>query len=95
MQGLAMYESELCECGLHQSVADADPDMEISLPVCPVCAGLAQQMRVLNAEDDRALSAQGDKPRPGAKRASDGRRVQLRFREQPALVAEQAPGDKN
>lgn len=80
MQGLALYESQICKCGLHQSIADTDPDLEIVLPVCPVCAGLELQTRVLHAEDDRITAAHGDKPKPGIPRPSDGRRIELKFR---------------
>lgn len=79
MQGLAIYESQLCECGVHESIAQTDPDMEIDLPVCPVCAGLAQQMRVLNANDATASKSVGAELKPSAPRPADGRRVRLRF----------------
>lgn len=80
MEGLALYESQICACGLHESIAKTDPDMEIGLPVCPVCAGLAQQMRVLAAGDELAIKGLGDKPKPESKRPADGRGLRLKLK---------------
>jgi len=77
-EGLSIYESRLCECGLHESVAQSDPDMEIELPICPVCAGLQKQLRILGDKDDRALKALGENPPSSAALPSDGRRIYLR-----------------
>lgn len=80
MQGLALYESQICACGMHESVAKTDPDLDIELPVCPVCAGLAQQMRVLASQDERQVKALGEKPAPETERPTDGRSVRLKFK---------------
>ncbi len=84
MQGLALYESQICECGLHESIAKTDPDMDIELPVCPTCAGFAQQMRVLNARDDEELKALGQTPAPETPRPTDGRRIMVRMKPPPS-----------
>lgn len=78
MQGLAEYESEICACGFHRSVADQDPDMEITRRRCPLCAGLAQSMRQIAAADEKAVAALGKDPAPEAERPDDGRIFGLR-----------------
>ncbi|RNL63651.1 hypothetical protein EFK50_07870 [Nocardioides marmoriginsengisoli] len=80
MAGLVLYESQICSCGLHESIARTDPDMEIILPVCPVCADFKKQMRVLDAEDEKKVHALGEKPPAGAPRPSDGRSVILSYK---------------
>lgn len=77
MRALAEYEAGICACNLHRTVADTDPDLQLQLPVCPVCAGLAKALRLQQAEDDEAMRELGEKPPPGATRPDDGRRVQL------------------
>lgn len=84
MEGLALYEAKVCECGLHESVADEDPDLELDYRVCPVCAGTARQMRIQHAEDDEQL---GEKPAPSKVRPDDGRYVRLRHKPPPAPPA--------
>lgn len=77
----SLYESQLCDCGLHQSIADEDPDLEMVPRVCPACAGIAVQMRILADAEDREMEAYGsDGPPPGAPRPSDGRTHTLRFK---------------
>lgn len=79
MQALAEYESGLCGCGLHKFVADEDPDLEMVERVCPVCAGLARNMRIIHATDDRTVAqVLGDKPEPSAQRPDDGRYMSYR-----------------
>lgn len=59
--------------------------------VCPICAGLAKQMRVLSGDDEEAEKARGIGDRPDPKKApvaykewalktrpDDGRRLALR-----------------
>lgn len=77
MLALAEFEAGICDCNLHRSVADADPDLNLLLPVCPVCADLARSLRVIAAEDDAAVKQLGEKPPPDARRPDDGRRVAL------------------
>lgn len=79
MFGLEMYESQVCACGLHESLAQTDPDIEILLPVCPVCAGFERQMRVLRASDAKKV---GDNPAPETPLPGDGRTTQLRLKNQ-------------
>lgn len=90
MQGLALYEAQICNCGLHESIAETDPDLDIVLPVCPVCAGLAQQMRVLAESDATEVKALGDKPAASAVRPADGRSVRLKWKKPPADDQRQA-----
>lgn len=78
MEGLVQYESEICSCGLHKSVADEDPDLEMTERRCPVCAGLAQTMRQIGAQDEKATEALGKSPAPELRRPEDGRFFGLR-----------------
>lgn len=80
MQGLAIYESKVCACGLHESIAQTDPDLELELPVCPVCAGLAQQKRVVAADDAKVLRTLGQEPSPEIPRPGDGRTMRLKWK---------------
>lgn len=80
MQGLAIYESKVCACGLHESIAQTDPDLELHTPVCPVCAGLAQQKRVLAADDAKTLKSLGNDPSPETPRPADGRTLRLKWK---------------
>ena len=75
MQALVDYEAHLCACGLPESVADEDPDLELQYRVCPVCAGLAKAGRLQHEQDAEALRLLGDKPPPDADRPEDGRRI--------------------
>lgn len=83
MQALTEYEAKVCDCGFHESVADTDPDLELVFRTCPVCAGTAQQMRVIAAQDDKAVEKLGKTPAPEAVRPDDGRHIGLR-RKMPA-----------
>lgn len=81
MLALTQYEAGICDCGLHESVADRDPEIELVTRRCPICAGLAQQMRVMHDKDHRAEERLKDQP--GAVRPADGRKV--RMREKPPI----------
>ena len=78
MLALATYEATLCACGLPESVADEDPDLEMVERVCPVCAGLAKNYRIIHAEDAKAIEGLGKSPAPDATRPEDGRRFTFR-----------------
>lgn len=80
MQALADYNAGICECGLHRSVADEDPDLEVTIRRCPVCAGMDKNIRILHARDDAALKGLGENPAASADRPSDGRRLGLKFK---------------
>lgn len=80
MLALDEYEASKCECGLPEEIADQDPDLEMPVRVCPVCAGLARIARIQNARDDEALKTLGKNPAPEAKRSTDGRHIGLRFK---------------
>jgi hypothetical protein len=75
--GLALYEAEICECGIHSSLAH-DPERWFTLEDqrCPLCADLAIQARI-QGEKDRKV-AERFKDQPDAKRGSDGRRSFVR-----------------
>lgn len=85
MQALAEYNAGICECGMHKSVADNDPDMEMVQRRCPACVNLAKNLRTIHAEDDRALRVLGENPPADAMRPVDGRYLALRMK--PASVA--------
>lgn len=78
IQALTDYNAQICSCGLHRSVADKDPDLEITIQHCPVCAGFDQQIRILHAKDEAAIKSLGDKPKPGAVYPTDGRRLGMK-----------------
>lgn len=80
MLALTEYENQLCECGLHESVADEDPDLEFVFRKCPVCASRDKQLRVLKARDDAEVrEVYGEKaPPPEAELPDDGRHIGLR-----------------
>jgi len=78
MLDLADYEATLCGCGLPESVADEDPDLEMVERKCPVCAGLAVNYRIIHAADKEAARSLGREPAPDAPRPEDGRRFKVR-----------------
>ncbi|MFS3128672.1 hypothetical protein ACLM5J_09730 [Nocardioides sp. Bht2] len=78
MLALAQFDREVCDCGLHRSIADADPHLEMQERVCPVCAASAKNYRLIEDRDEKAMKAHGDKPAPGITRPGDGRRLYLR-----------------
>lgn len=80
MFDLAEYEEKVCKCGFHESIADQDPDLEMDLRVCPICAGVAKGVRILDAEDDKQVKALGRDPAPDASLPDDGRHIRLRFK---------------
>ena len=71
------YRSEICACGLHRSVADEDPDLDLTDAVCPVCAALARAGRIMEERDKEAMRPLGEKPPAGAARPGDGRRFRV------------------
>lgn len=79
MLALAEHEDSLCKCGFPKSVADEDPDLEITHRVCPVCAGLDRAFRIQEHQDSEAVRALGQKPPPDAVLPTDGRHLGLRF----------------
>lgn len=78
MLDLAAYEAALCSCGLPESVADEDPDLEMHERICPVCAGLAKNARIIAAQDTQVMRGLGEKPAPEAARPTDGRHMKIR-----------------
>lgn len=85
MLALEQYESEICSCGFHVSVADRDPHLETTVRKCPVCAGLAVNARVIAAEDKKQIEALGKSPDPLTPRPDDGRHFGLRAKVSPEL----------
>ena len=94
MQGLADYEAHICDCGLPESVADEDPDLDLHFRVCPVCAGVAKALRVQAAADREVV---GKDPAPEVVRPDDGRHISLEPKSKPAnaggLNGNAIPGD--
>lgn len=76
-----VYQSEICACGLHISVADTDPDAGTKARICPVCAGIAVAHRRQSAADDQAVKALGQNPPPEAPRPTDGRYISVEMRQ--------------
>src|SRR3546814_20181393 len=60
MPAFAEYEAGLCACGLHKSIADTDPDLDMPERNCPVCAGLARSWGAYHTP------AEGGHPASGA-----------------------------
>lgn len=77
MLDLAAYEAHLCACGLPESVADMDPDLDMVERICPVCAGLAVNHRIIHAADKEVARSLGQNPDPKAPRPEDGRRFKV------------------
>lgn len=75
--GLIQYEAELCDCGLHKSVAhDRSNVFTLEAEWCPMCQALASQTRELDHLDSEAKERAG---KDYAKRLpSDGRRTFIR-----------------
>lgn len=86
MLALAEYEASLCACGLPESVADEDPDLDMVERICPVCAGMAKNYRIIHAADSEAVKGLGQKPPPEADRPEDGRRFSFRPKPPPDLT---------
>lgn len=76
-QALVEYEAEICDCGLHRSIADTDPDMDMTERTCPSCAALARNRRIMVSNDAKAVELLGPKPLPEAARPDDGRHLKL------------------
>lgn len=77
MLALAAYEASLCACGFPEHLADEDPDLRLTVRVCPVCAGLAKAARIQSKSDQAAVAALGKTPAPEAERPTDGRHIGL------------------
>lgn len=77
MLGLGLYESEICDCGFHSSLAH-DPTrwFTVERQTCPLCADLDAQARVQSEKDHKV--AEKLKDQPGARRPADGRRAFVR-----------------
>lgn len=90
MLALADYEAGVCDCGMHKSIADTDPAMEMAERICPVCSGLARNLRVIADLDGKSVDA---KAPPEAARPSDGRHLSLRMKPSKSVVGvgEQIP----
>lgn len=71
MEDLVAYEAEVHDlCGLHDSVAKADPYITIDGRDCPLCAQVAAKVRVLGESDHK--EAEALREAPGSVRRSDG-----------------------
>lgn len=91
MQAFAEYEAGICSCGLHQSVADTDPDLDMSERKCPVCAALARNERAIQHADESVKRQLGKRLEdPLTALPSDGRHFSL----VPRSVAREVPGDE-
>lgn len=72
MLALDLYESELCECGFHKSLAhDPDQWFDLDSVTCPLCRDISIRMRE-TAEGDRKED-EALRDHPGKKRKADGR----------------------
>lgn len=92
LQAFAEYEAGLCACGLHQSIADTDPDLDMPERKCPVCAGLARNWRAIHHADEEATRALGERAKdPLTPLPGDGRHFTLAMRS----VAGEVPGDQS
>lgn len=94
VQALADYEAGMCDCGLHRSVADTDPDMEMAERICPSCAALAKNRRIIAAADEKATKAVTGKALPPEETLpTDGRHLSLQMK--PSVVPlEQGDGSE-
>lgn len=80
MLALAEYEAGICGCGMHKSIADTDPEMEMAERICPVCANLAKNGRIINDRDTTALKqVYGNEVPADAERPDDGRYLSLKM----------------
>lgn len=79
MLALVEYESKVCECGMHETIADTDPDLEMVERICPVCAGLAQSARLYADRDEKTMKPHGDHPAASIPRPNDGRHLSVRL----------------
>ncbi|WP_332642933.1 hypothetical protein, partial [Aeromicrobium sp.] len=74
-------DANICECGMHKSIADTDPDMEMVRRRCPACVNLAKGLRIIHAEDERTLKELGGDKIPAEKmRPEDGRYLAMRMK---------------
>lgn len=78
IQAYLEYESRICACGLHETVADTDPDLDMPMRKCPVCAALARNDRVIQQADEAERRALGKRAEdPMTQLPSDGRHFSL------------------
>lgn len=79
MLALADYESEICACGFHSTIAkNKDNHFGFEVDQCPVCAGREQYAR-LQAKEDSDEERKLEKSPPETPRPGDGRRVFMRM----------------
>ncbi|MBM7518270.1 hypothetical protein [Nocardioides nitrophenolicus] len=80
MLALVEYDAGMCECGMHQSIADTDPDLDMGSRICPSCRAIARNLRVIAESDEQVMrELYGDKKPPAdAARPEDGRHFTLR-----------------
>lgn len=76
MLALAEYEAGVHDgCGIHRSIADADPNFTLDDHICPVCAEIDKFMRKRAAQEHEAEKDY----HPGTPRAGDGRSTSVRL----------------
>jgi len=84
LEALRIYESKVCRCGFHQSIAH-NPDLSarIQEDFCPICAAMDKWERVQRKNDERAEQMLGKSAPVLAPRPADGRHtyVQIESRE--------------
>lgn len=91
IQAYLEYETRICACGLHETVADTDPDLDMPMRKCPVCAALARNDRVIQQSDETVRRELGKRVEdPLTPLPSDGRHFSL----VPRSVAGEVPGDQ-
>jgi hypothetical protein len=79
MEALSIYESGVCECGFHESLAtDKANVFTFETRSCPVCRGTAKFARIQGHADEQSDKSLGDNPAPGLNRSADGRRTFVR-----------------
>lgn len=87
---LLRYDSEVCDCGFHPSVAtDPANRFQPGTRTCPVCAGAAVWQRILHDQDARATSKDAA---PATPRPSDGRKAHMTLLS-PEQAAERKGGE--
>lgn len=78
---LGVYESGVCACGFHRSIAsDTDNLFTFDTETCPVCRGSARMERMQQSTDADEEKRLGENPPPAAPRSSDGRRTHVVLR---------------
>ena len=90
MLALADYEAEVHDiCGMHDSIAKADPHVALEDDICPLCADIEAKLRARAHEEHEA-----EPEDPAARRPGDGRRSTMRLLSpgESAQSAVDAPG---